>query len=215
MLRLIGPYWLKLLNRRTPKAPIKKSIWSKNLISTYEIPPKKRETESKAVSLMSLMSLMSFVLQLNKYRRNKQNTTWKVLEAPPQLNLRQRLTLLSFSSISKDPSFHLVVPRSMLEKRIFTAPLLQSLGTMVAMAWYPMVHFGGWDLGSTKSWRRQIKSTASIYTSMPRLYGGMCFKKVSVSVTHKLIHNVSLLTQLSVVTCHCCTDSWHNSALTS
>lgn len=68
---------------------------------------------------------------LNKH---KLKITWKVLEAPPQLNLRQRLTLLSFSRISKLPSFHLVVPRSRLVKRILTAPPLESLGIMVAMA---------------------------------------------------------------------------------
>lgn len=79
---------------------------------------------------------------LNKY---KLNSTWKVLEAPPQLNLRQRLTLLSFSRISKVPSFHLVVPRSMLVKRILTAPPLESLGTVVAMAYYPVGAL--WRLG--------------------------------------------------------------------
>lgn len=79
---------------------------------------------------------------LSKY---KLNSTWKVLEAPPELNLRHRLTLLSFSRISKVPSFHLVVPRSMLLKRILTAPPLESLGTVVAMAYYPVG--APWRLG--------------------------------------------------------------------
>lgn len=81
---------------------------------------------------------------LNNHKTNKLNT-WKVLEAPPQLNLRQRLTLLSFSRISKVPSFHLVVPRSMPLRRILTAPPLESLGTMVAMAYYPVGAL--WRLG--------------------------------------------------------------------
>lgn len=88
-------------------------------------------SESKAVS-------SQLHPRLNKYKPNKPNNTWKVLEAPPQLNRRQRLTLLSFSRISNVPSFHLVVPRSMLVKRILIAPPLESLGTMVAMAYYPV-----------------------------------------------------------------------------
>lgn len=59
--------------------------------------------------------------------------TWKLFVLS-LLNLRQRLTLLSFSRISKDPSLHLVVPRSRQLSRILTAPPLESLGTAVAMA---------------------------------------------------------------------------------
>lgn len=99
---------------------------------------------------------------LNKLKLNKVNHTWNVLEAPPQLNLRQRLTLLSFSRISKVPSLHLVVPWSMLLKRILTAPLLESLGTVVAMAYYPVGAL--WRLGPVIRQilnKGEIKSAAS------------------------------------------------------
>ena len=49
------------------------------------------------------------------------------------MNLMQRLTLLSFSMISNVPSFHRVVPRSMLLKRILTAPLLESFSIVAAI----------------------------------------------------------------------------------
>lgn len=75
--------------------------------------------------------------QKNIYSTQMHNT-WNIFEAPPQLNFRHRLTLLSFSRISKVPSFHRMVPYSWLVMRILTTPPLESLGNRVAMAYYPV-----------------------------------------------------------------------------
>ena len=107
--------------------------------------------------------ITEYVIQTNL------NCTWKVLVAPPQLNLRQRLTLLSFSKISKVPSFHLVVPRSILVNRILTAPPLESLGTKAAMAYYPDGALGWLGLGIKQILNKRDILCVSITTAKSNL----------------------------------------------